>query len=193
MTDITDLIRADHTWFRDQFAALDALRADDSQNASGIQDVWVPLANRLELHAIAEENIFYPQLLRLGQDDPDAETLDAIGDHNDIRDGLHDAARHSLGSADWWGAVGRARAANDEHMAEEEHEGLADFRVHASDVLREELGQQFIRYFATHRTIDGVDISDKDPQTYVDRIDAALHEGETTADPSLGIGTLKGK
>lgn len=36
--------------------------------------------------AIAEEQIFYPRLLEFGED-PDAETLDTISDHNDIRDG----------------------------------------------------------------------------------------------------------
>ncbi len=59
--------------------------------------MWDPLAARLDVHAIAEEEIFYPELLRVGED-PEDETLDAIGDHNDIRDGVHEAARHPLGT-----------------------------------------------------------------------------------------------
>jgi hypothetical protein len=45
----------------------------------------------LDVHAYIEEKIFYPQLLQRGADDPEGETLDAIGDHNDIRDGVGDA------------------------------------------------------------------------------------------------------
>jgi hypothetical protein len=50
------------------------------------------------VHAYLEEKIFYPQLLQRGADDPEGETLDAIGDHNDIRDaeeGLSDFRRHA--------------------------------------------------------------------------------------------------
>ncbi len=55
------------------------------------------------MHAQAEEIYFYPELLKLGErlhpkDDPTEteeaeETDDAIGDHNDIRDGILKAAR----------------------------------------------------------------------------------------------------
>ena len=41
---------------------------------------------------------------------------------------MRDAERHPVGSDAWWESVGRARVANDEHMAEEEREALADFR-----------------------------------------------------------------
>ncbi|MFC7658208.1 hemerythrin domain-containing protein [Pseudonocardia benzenivorans] len=94
--------------------------------------MWQPLADHLDVHAVAEEEIFYPQLLRRGGDDAEDETLDAIGDHNDIRDGVHAAARHPIGTDAWWDAVQQARDANDEHMAEEENEGLPDFRLHAA-------------------------------------------------------------
>src|ERR1700712_3485921 len=125
MPDITELILSEHTWFREQFAALDGVAAQTPLDPAAVAELWTPLAQRLDVHAIAEEQIFYPQLLRVGED-PEEETLDAIGDHNDIRDGLHDAARHPVGTDEWWAAVGRAREANDEHMGEEEHEGLAN-------------------------------------------------------------------
>lgn len=164
--DITRLILEDHTWFREQFAALDDLQRQSPLDTAAVRELWEPLAARLDVHAIAEERIFYPQLLRVGED-PEDETLDAIGDHNDIRDGVHDAARHPLGSASWWEAVGRARVANDDHMAEEEREGLADFRLHAPDGLREALGTQFAEFLAAHPTTDGLDTADLDPEGYV--------------------------
>jgi hypothetical protein len=186
--DITQLILDDHTWFRQQFAALDELQAQQPPDTAAVRKVWEPLAARLDVHAVAEERIFYPQLLRVGED-PEDETLDAIGDHNDIRDGVHEAARHPLGSDAWWAAVGRARAANDEHMGEEEREGLSDFRRHAPSGLREALGVQFAEFMERHPTTEGLDVSDKDPLEYVREVEQEL----APPDGSLGIGSLKGR
>ncbi|HEY0814310.1 MAG TPA: hemerythrin domain-containing protein [Pseudonocardia sp.] len=190
MPDITRLIMNDHAWFREQFAALDELQARSPLDVGAVEKVWNPLAARLDLHAIAEEQIFYPQLLRVGTADPKEETLDAIGDHNDIRDGVHEAARHAVGTPEWWSAVGAARTANDEHMAEEEHEGLSDFRLHASADLRASLGAQFSEFLDAHRTTAGVDTADKDPQEYVATVESEIHASDPD-DSSLGIGSLK--
>lgn len=190
MADITMLILNDHNWFREQFARLDYLQARSSVTAESLDRVWRPLADKLDVHALIEEKIFYPQLLQRGADDPEGETLDAIGDHNDIRDGVRDANDAEIGSDDWWAAVDRARAANDEHMGEEEREGLSDFRRHAPAGLREALGRQYAEFMAAHPTTEGLDIVDRDPQGYVDAV-----EGDTTPkrqDTSLGIGSLKG-
>jgi len=191
MPDITALILADHTWFREQFARLDYLQARKSSGRDALQRVWRPLADKLDVHAYIEEQIFYPQLLQRGVDDPEGETLDAIGDHNDIRDGVQDANAAELGTDEWWAAVGRTRAANDDHMGEEEREGLADFRRHAPIGLREALGRQYREFMAEHPTTKGLRIVDRDPQAYVDEV-----EGKAEQQPkrtSLGIGSLKGQ
>ena len=85
----------------------------------------------------------------MAEDEPEGETLDAIGDHNDIRDGVRDANAAETATDEWWAAVGRARVANDDHMGEEEREGLADFRRHAPIGLREALGRQYSEFMAT--------------------------------------------
>jgi hypothetical protein len=162
--DITDLILADHNRFREQFARLDRQQASPEEGSAALEWIWRPLADKLDVHAYIEEKVFYPQLLRRGVDDPEGETLDAIGDHNDIRDGVRDADAAAVGSDEWWAGVGRAREANDDHMAEEEREGLSDFRRHAP-------------------------IADRDPQRYVDDIEAEI--GRRWKDTSLGIGSLK--
>ena len=148
--------------------------------------MWRPLADKLDVHAYIEEKIFYPQLLERGTDDPEGETLDAIGDHNDIRDGVREANAAAVGTDEWWAAVGRTKVANDDHMDEEEREGLSDFRRHAPIGLREGLGEQCSVFMAEHPTIRGLKIADRDPQAYVDHI-------EKPNDTSLGIGSLKGK
>ena len=140
-----------------------------------------------------KEKIFYPQLLQRGVDDPVGETLDAVGDHNDIRDGVRAADAAVVGTDQWWAAVGRAREANDDHMAEEEREGLSDFRRHAPLGLREALAQQYSEFMTTHPTTKGLLIADRDPQTYVDDARSRNKSRQRTKDTSLGIGSLKGK
>src|ERR1700733_640810 len=164
MADITKLILADHDWFRQRFA---------------------------KLHAYIEEKIFYPQLLQRGVDDPEGETLDAIGDHNDIRDGVRAANAATIGTDQWWAAVGQTRKANDDHMSEEEREGLSDFRRHAPIGLRESLGRQYSEFMAQHRTTKGIQLIDRDPQRYVEELENPSPSQRT--DYSLRIGSLKGE
>ena len=164
MRDVTSLILDDHETFRRGFAALDTARgADEAELVAR----WGPLADLLDLHAAAEEAVFYPALL--SKADPDgAETQDAIGDHNDIRDAVAAARGQEPGSDAWWQAVDAAREANSEHMAEEEREGLADFRRHAAQELNDRLGEEFSRYKAEHPGGRGADTADKDPEAYVE-------------------------
>jgi hypothetical protein len=164
--DITELILSDHHEQRRMFAMLDEVEPSDTGTLAAL---WTRLAAMLEVHAQAEELFFYPELLKLGErlhDPAEAEeTKDAIGDHNDIRDGITEAARHAVGSDGWWAGVKAARLANDEHMGEEEHEGLADFRRHVDLATRHRIAVTFAAYEAEHVT--GVPIVDKDPEGYV--------------------------
>jgi hypothetical protein len=191
MADITMLILDDHAWFREQFAKLDDLQAQARVGGAALERVWRPLADKLDVHAYVEEMIFYPQLLKRGADDPEGETLDAIGDHNDIRDGVRAADAAQVGSAQWWAAVGRAREANDDHMAEEEREGLSDFRRVSPIGLREALGRQYRDFMAAHPTTAGLPIGDRDPQGYIEQLEAK--QQAKSRDSSLGIGSLKGR
>ena len=134
--------------------------------------VWNRLAAFLDLHAEAEERLFYPALLHLdrgvgGEHTPPEETEDAIHDHNDIRDAVAEVGKHDIGSNGWYDAVAAANKANGDHMAEEEREGLTDFRRNASLKTRHELGVEFAAFEAAHVT--GVEPVDKDPQEYIDQ------------------------
>lgn len=184
MADITTLILDDHETFRRKFAELDELSDPDK-----LARAWQPLAELLDLHAAAEEAVFYPELVQRGSG-AEEETVDAVGDHNEIRDAVHDAARHPAGSADWYRAVRAARVANSNHMAEEEDDALADFRAHADPGLRAELGRRFREFKNEHTGNRGLDTSDIDPQQYVRAMEGAQHGG--SEEPSLGIGSLKG-
>lgn len=163
MDDITALILDDHAAFRRGFARLDDARGEDQLRA-----VWEPLALHLEIHAEAEERILYPHLLKRGGDDAEAETEDAIRDHNKIRDAIVESRARPVGSDEWWAAVWQARRENSEHLAEEEDEGLPDFRGHASVELRAELGAQWITFYGAHPSGRGLDFRDKDPGRYIE-------------------------
>ncbi|MGH3825674.1 MAG: hemerythrin domain-containing protein [Pseudonocardiaceae bacterium] len=188
MADITQLILDDHETFRREFAALDG-SLNDTDGPERLREIWEPLTALLETHAAAEEAIFYPQLLRQGAD-AEAETLDAIGDHNDIRDGVREASQHPIGTVPWWDAVRKTRAANDEHMAEEEDDALADFRRNTVLDVRVDLGHQFLKFKTDHSDARDLDTSDKDPREYVDVIQEQI--SPSGFGNSLGIGSLKG-
>jgi hypothetical protein len=188
LVDITQLILDDHYEQRRLFAILEQVDRSDTE---ALAAVWGRLAAFLEVHAAAEEALFYPALLRVGiaakrQAGVESETLDAIHDHNDIRDAVAEVARHPVGSDAWYAAVAGANLANGDHMAEEEREGLTDFRRLAGLQQRHELAVAFAAYEA--RNYAGVEPVDKDPASYVRLAERGI---TPAADASLGIGALK--
>ena len=60
--DITQLILDDHHEQRRRFAILEQI---DAANVTALGNIWSRLAVLLEVHAAAEEAIFYPELVRL--------------------------------------------------------------------------------------------------------------------------------
>lgn len=165
MPDICDLILDDHETLRRRFAELDEQR---DIGLDALQRVWEPLGVLLDLHAAAEEEVFYPRLLARG-DDAKAETTDAIRDHNAIRDAVRDAEGSAVGSNEWWQAVEQAREQNSDHMGEEERGALADFRAHTPRELRDELGARFVLFKDAHAGGRHLEDSDKDPKGYVEQ------------------------
>jgi hypothetical protein len=186
--DITELILDDHHEQRRLFAILEQI---DRANTGALEALWGRLATFLELHAAAEEETFYPALLQVGlaahrAAGVEAETVDAIADHNDIRDAVAEVARHQVGTDQWYAAVASANLANSDHMAEEEREGLTDFRRLASLQRRHDLAVAFAAYQARNYT--GVQPVDKDPEEYV----REAEEGRAAyGGGSLSIGSLK--
>ena len=187
--DITQLILDDHHEQRRLFAILEQVSRADTEVLSA---VWGRLASFLELHAAAEEELFYPALLQVGlaaqrASGVESETLDAIHDHNDIRDAVAEVARHQVGTDAWYAGVAAANLANSDHMAEEEREGLTDFRREAGLQLRHDLAVAFAAFEARH--FAGVRPVDRDPAAYVRQAEQA---GRRLSAGSLGIGSLKG-
>jgi Hemerythrin HHE cation binding domain len=185
--DITELILDDHHEQRRLFAILEQI---DRANTGALEAVWGRLGTFLELHAAAEEEVFYPALLQAGlaahrTAGVEDETVDAIHDHNEIRDAVAEVARHQVGTDEWYAAVAGANLANSDHMAEEEREGLTDFRRLASLQRRHDLAVAFAAYQAVNYA--GVQPVDKDPEEYVREEEGRAPSGGG----SLSIGSLK--
>lgn len=164
--DITELILEDHHQQRRMFALLEDTAPSDTR-ALGI--VWQRLCTTLEVHAAAEEELFYPHLLKLGSgvgdETVEAEVIDVIKDHNEIRDAIGESAGHRPGTDAWWAAVRKTNKANSDHMAEEEREDLTDFRRNAPLQLRHDIAVAFATFEAEH--VGGVVVTDRDPKRYV--------------------------
>jgi hypothetical protein len=187
--DITQLILDDHHEQRRLFAILEQI---DSGDVSTLSQLWGRLSAFLEVHAAAEEEIFYPRLLQVGlaaghRQGAEGETLDAIKDHNEIRDAIAVVADHTVGSGPWFDAVAAVNVANGDHMAEEEREGLTDFRREASLQLRHDLAVAFAAFEARH--FAGVSPVDKDPEGYVEKAEQLGSVRPQSG--SLGIGRMR--
>jgi Hemerythrin HHE cation binding domain len=167
--DITEVILHQHGEQRRMFALLEEWPRNDRV---GLDAVWKRLEILLEVHAESEERYFYPELLKRGTGAGDAESLDeevidAVKDHNEIRDAVREVSKNEAGSDGWWEAVTQANVANSEHMAEEERQDLTDFREHASLEERHRIAVEFLRFEAEHWAT-GVPPKDKDPEQYVE-------------------------
>lgn len=166
--DITQLIVEDHIEQRRLFALIEELDSDDKDV---LKAVWTRLRVLLDTHAFAEERFFYPELLKLGRgadnESPRDETRDAIEDHNEIRDTASEVDWHEVGSPEWFDAVAAANRANSDHTAEEERQGLTDFRAHVPIELRHRLGAEFLRFESEHLTGTGVNPVDLNVDEYL--------------------------
>ena len=175
--DITELVLEQHQQQRRLFAAIQQMRGAKPEELTA---VWGGLKALLDVHAEAEERFLYPRLLKEGTGGADAdsaedETKDAIEDHNEIRDAGEDVEKHKAGSDEWFEALSKADIANSKHLAEEERQGLADFRQHASLDERHQLGIQFLAFTSEHR--QGIKAVDKDPKDYVKQPEKELAKG----------------
>jgi hypothetical protein len=165
--DITQLILEEHAEQRRLFALIEQVDRSDTESLGAL---WGRLKALLDAHAEAEERHFYPRLMEIGKGANDAdsaaeESKDAIKDHNEIRDTGKAVDQHEVGSDAWFEALGKCNKANGDHMAEEERQGLTDFRRQASLEERHALGVKFAAFEARHLT--GVKPVDKDPEEWV--------------------------
>ncbi|WP_174285954.1 hemerythrin domain-containing protein [Sphingomonas bacterium] len=165
--DICQLILDDHAEQRKLFGIIEEI---DRTDIASLDAVWGRLRKLLDTHAEAEERFFYPIVVRRGEGAGDADGMkdeveDAIDDHNEIRDAAAAVGKEQAGTDAWFKAVEKANEANSKHMAEEERQGMTDYRRHTSADERHRAGIKFAAFDA--RYVDGVEAVDKDPGDYI--------------------------
>ncbi len=159
--EITALVLAEHDVIRREFEALEGVSAPDQ-----LERAWRALAARLEVHAVGEEELFYPLLARAAQDAVQ-DSVEAVHDHNEIRAAVRAVDEHETGSQSWQEAVRAAREVNGDHMAEEERDFLPEFRDSVDAQRREDLGMRWLEFHDRHEDGEGLSGEDADPQEVV--------------------------
>lgn len=155
MTDIIDLVIEDHHTVERLFDKLQAATEANEQAA-----LFAQVKEALERHASAEEAILYPRVrtgpgaaedhatLVAAHPDEDvaegqAEVKDAIEEHDEIRQSLHEVDEHEAGTELFTLAVAQLVATTKHHVGVEETELLPDFRANSEASEREALGARF--------------------------------------------------
>ncbi len=161
--DITTLIASEHEAFRRAFAEIEGL-----EDVGQLRSRWRELSAGLEVHAAAEEELFYPELLR-DVDDSRDDTVHAVHDHNEIRETTTAVDEHEVGSPTWWEAFRACREATVDHLGEEENDVLPPFREQVGAELRDELGLRWLAFHDEHERAQGLSGETVDPQEYVEQ------------------------
>ncbi|MDP3768088.1 MAG: hemerythrin domain-containing protein, partial [Dehalococcoidia bacterium] len=140
---ITDLLKQDHDTVNRLFAEFTQTPPDDGQRQQELID---QIAEELEVHAQAEEEIFYPALRSV------SERVDhARAEHAQVRGLLGDAEGREPASAEFAEKVARLEQAVMAHVAEEEGPMFSEAdRLGADELTR--LGQRFAERKETLKT-----------------------------------------
>jgi len=198
MTDLADLIQADHVRISEMIGQFDDALAEPCAAGAGpeaglILDV---LAGFLWLHVAAAEEIAYPALTSA---DPDAaRTVAQASEANaDIREAMAEARLSRPGGRTWHMAVQAACRAAQAHIVCEESDLLVRYRRHAVPAVRRAAGRQWV-CFMTARVLDGYVQRSPLPATGADAVageadavaaDAELPHGQVmVAGPGLDDG-----
>ena len=151
MTDIVELIRADHQRIQHARQALQELAGERGGSACGrAVAAWRQLAALIEAHADAEEEICHLPMYGNGSRGL-AMIRDAVADLDDIREAVGEAALQLPCSPGWWQAVRAALSGCAEHCEHQERGILSDFQLSASAPLREKLAAQWLAFTAARR------------------------------------------
>lgn len=148
MADIIELILADHRRIRRLQAGLrTAARLCGSEPSWVLPRTWDGLAEVIEVHIAAEEEICWPAVSASWPHDL-AGLRELVANGEDIRAAIAEAARQPTGSPGWWRAVNDALRDCSCCLDREEHGLLTDLASHTSPALRDQLGRRWLAFLA---------------------------------------------
>lgn len=115
----TDLLRRDHRTARSLFARWERAGTDTARRAL----VFEELRHHLRVHALVEEELFYPALRQSGTEESRDLIHEALAEHKIVEELLNEIAALNPEHAEYAAKV-RFLRENVEHHAEEEEEEL---------------------------------------------------------------------
>lgn len=147
--DVIELVMADHRRIRRLREMLEnGVRRGPAGRSGWMRiQIWDRLAELLEAHMSAEEEICYLPMSRSGSVSPERR-LDAVADHDDIREAISEARLQFAGSPLWWAAARAVLAASGDHLDREERDMLAGWLPRLTMSQRLELGNQWLVFTA---------------------------------------------
>ncbi|HEX9041862.1 MAG TPA: hemerythrin domain-containing protein [Trebonia sp.] len=147
--DVIELVLADHRRILRLSQALDNGARWTARSGFGWvpAHVWPRLAELIQAHTLAEEEICHLPAFLLGSQAA-AHVHDMAADHDDIREAIAEAALQPAGSPRWWRAVRAVQATLPFHLDQEERGILASLRQQLPASRRLELGRQWTAFTA---------------------------------------------
>jgi hemerythrin-like domain-containing protein len=162
-TDIIKIILHEHEEFKSEFKELENMK--DKQE---LNERWRKLADYLELHASAEEALFYPRAIKKVKDSKE-DTKHAVKDHNEIRQTTKAVGKEEFDSKEWWKAFSEWKDATIEHLEEEEEDVIPPFEKEVSEEDRNMIGEEWRQFYSKHHHAKGLSGAEKDPEAYVEK------------------------
>lgn len=130
-----ELLKNDHQKVSGIFQQLEPTTEDD---AARRQTLVTQLKQDLDMHAHIEETIFYPALKK--EVETREITLEALDEHQEIKDLLAQLVATPPNSGDWSDALSELKESVEHHVDEEENEMFSKARDVLSPQQIEELG-----------------------------------------------------
>lgn len=142
MPDVVELVLNEHARVRGLFRELQAAKARPVRLGA----LWAQLSAILLAHFGAVEEVFS---LPLAGASPDHATMRELRDQGDeVKDVLAEGRLRTVGSSQWWLAVGALQAVTDRHISSMEAGLLPEFRRRTPEGARQQLGRQWSQFTA---------------------------------------------
>ncbi len=133
--DATELLQKDHREVSELIAKLEAM---SPTHESERQELMDKIATELEVHAQIEEEIFYPELRTVNED----EVTEARHEHENIKSAIGDIQGRSPSSEEFSRKVAELKGLVMHHVQEEEGQMFADARRGLGEEKLQRLGEK---------------------------------------------------
>ena len=148
--DIVEQVMADHRRIRRLTQVVHEAARDSGASDCLLADAWQRLADLLEVHTRAEEEICYLPMFGSGPTAAERRR-EAVSCHDDIRDAISETSLRPVGSPPWWRAAHAVLTAAAEHLDREERVIQASWIPRLTASTRRELGRQWSAFAVAWR------------------------------------------